>query len=399
MATGRTSILNFPDSQDCAATLDCIQNLGVQVERSSGRVSIVSRGWPALRSPDSILDARNSGTTMRLLAAVLACRPILSTITGDQSLRSRPMGRIMAPLGQMGAEIQARNQQYPPLTIRGAKLQSICYKPPVASAQVKSCVLLAGLTAPGKTAVIEEVPTRDHTERALPYFGAKFHRLDQELSVQGERRLRGTETLVPGDFSAAVYFLVAALLVKGSEVRISQVGVNPTRSGLLSVLRESGARIDTEALVNHNSEPSCDLLARYGTDFLDGLPSEIHRSWIPNMIDEIPLLAILASQSGQGMTIRGAEELRKKESDRIGAVVANFTNIGLKIEEFADGFHIPGKQSIRGGHIENFGDHRVAMAFAVAGLLAAEGVTIDHPEITAVSFPGFFKTLSSLYGS
>jgi 3-phosphoshikimate 1-carboxyvinyltransferase len=396
MASGTSYISNYSSSKDCQSTLTCLQILGVDIQRTGNQVKVTSPGWKELAATSPNLDAGNSGTTIRLLSALLAACPHDVLIFGDSSLNQRPMKRIIAPLNQMGAEIRAREGQFPPLRIRGRDLTGIRYKLPVASAQVKSCVLLAGLTAKGETVVIEETPSRDHTERALPYFRVPFEKKGQQLKVTGGSALEPLRMIIPGDISSAVYFAVAALLVAGAQVEIPGVGINPTRYGLMTLLENSGARLDKEAPNSANSEPICDLSISYSDGFLKKFPREVRGKWIPNVIDEIPILAVLGTRLKHGLTVRDASELRKKESDRIQSIVINLRSLGVDVEEFSDGFHIPPAQSIRGGKVKSFGDHRIAMAFSIAGLISEQGIEIDDPDCVDISFPGFFDTLSSL---
>ena len=396
MAQGVTQIANFSPSRDCQATLNCVSGLGVEVKQLQTTVEISSAGWDNFVEPGGVLDADNSGTTIRLLSALLACREFTSSIQGDPSLNRRPMERIMNPLTLMGAEIEAREGQYPPLTIRGCQLQGIRYPLPVASAQVKSCVLLAGLTARERTTVVELTPSRDHTERALPFFGAHLEQRQhevggrRELSISGPTDLKATSVDVPGDFSSAVYFILGAVLAPGSEVVLRNVGVNPTRTGFLSLLEESGAQITRSNCREANGEPVCDLQIGSTDSVWERFPREIRGSWIP-------ALAVLAVRLKQGLIVRDAQELRKKESDRIQAVVSNLRQLGVEAEELPDGLVVPPKQRVQGGKVETFGDHRIAMAFALAALIADASVELDHPECVDISFPGFFDRFRSLW--
>ena len=404
MAQGVTQISNFSASLDCQATLSCLSALGVEVQQSEDVVRISSKGWDNFVQPVGRLDAENSGTTIRLVSALLACRDFTSTIQGDESLNRRPMGRIINPLTLMGADIEAREDRYLPLTIHGGRLQGIRYSLPVASAQVKSCVLLAGLTAKEQTTVVELMPSRDHTERALPFFGADVEQVQvrddgrREISIGGQARLRSTSMEIPGDFSSAVYFILGAVLVPGSEVVLRSVGVNTTRTGFLSLLDEAGAEISRSGIREINGEPICDL--RICSDPLVGerFPREITGDLIPNLIDEIPALAVLGVGLKEGLVVRGAEELRKKESDRIRAIVSNLSRLGVEAEELPDGFIVPPGQRFLGGKVETFGDHRIAMSFALAALIAEGPVEIDQPECVDISFPGFFDRLLSICG-
>ena len=396
LAEGRTRISNFSSSQDCQSTLNCLQALGATVRRVENEVTIDSPGWKHFRQPREVLDAQNSGTTIRLLSALLASSPFVSTIGGDDSLNQRPMKRIITPLTQMGAEIEARHEQYPPLKITGTRLRGIRHTSPVASAQVKSCVLLAGVMAQGQTTVIEKIPSRDHTERALPFFGVSLEKRNHELSVTGEVHLSPAQMQIPADFSSSVYFLLSALLVPDSDICLRQVEVNPSRTGLLTLLEECGAWVEKTGHRVFNGEPACDLTVRFSRETLERFPSELAAKWVPNLIDEIPALAIFGTRLKRGLTVRNAGELRKKESDRIHSIVFNLRNLGISLEEFPDGFHIPPGQRIRGGKVQTFGDHRIAMSFAMAGLIAEKPLELDQPACVRVSFPGFFEKLESL---
>lgn len=397
MAEGQTAISNFSSSADCHSTLHCIEELGVQVNVEGCSVTIQSPGWQGLRAPSRQLDAGNSGTTIRMLSALLAAQPFETVIAGDASLNRRPMERIVTPLTRMGASIETAEGGLPPLKIRGGGLHGIRYDLPVASAQVKSCVLLAGLMAEGETTVVERIQTRDHTERALPIFGAPFRQNGTDLSVKGPSRLTGATVRVVGDVSSAIFFVVAALLVRDSSIMLQGIGANPSRTGLLELLLESGANIHRLETTVASGEPVSDLRVSYDPGLLARFPNVVEGDVIPNLIDEIPILAVLGTQLEQGLAVRDASELRKKESDRIHSVVSNLRNLGVMVEEFQDGFRIPGRQKIRGGQVKTYGDHRIAMAFAVAGLISEEGVSLDDPDCAAVSFPAFYKCLDSLH--
>lgn len=393
MACGVSWIYNYSASQDCRSTLSCLRELGVDIEQRGTDVRVSSGGWEALRQPVRPLDAENSGTTIRLASALLACRPMESTIAGDASLNRRPMGRIVTPLSRMGAVIEAEGGQFPPLRIKGTKLKPINYPLPVASAQVKSCILLAGLTAGGRTTVVEDQPTRDHTERALPVFGAKVQRQGGVISVSGPVRLESAQVHVPGDFSSAVYFILAALMLPGSVIELPAVGLNATRTALLGLLLDSGARIEHRNQTKYQNEPVGDLRVSYSPSIFSSFPPEIGADLIPNLIDEIPALAVFATRLANGLVIRDAAELRTKESDRIRAIVTNLRSIGVEVEEMEDGLRVHPGQTIKGGRVVTGGDHRIAMAFSLAGLLSEQPVEIDNPSCSAVSFPGYFKTL------
>jgi len=396
MASGTTRIRNFASSEDCQATLSCIEALGVRVVRNASRVEITSPGWRRFTPPARGLDVHNSGTTIRLLSALLAAGRFSSQVQGDSSLNQRPMKRIMDPLSRMGARIEARDGGLPPLRIQGGRLTGIRYRLPIASAQVKSCVLLAGLMAEGETEVEETGPSRDHTERALPFFGAPLFRNGARLRVRGGARLHGVDFRIPGDFSSALFFLVAGLLVPGSRIALRGVGVNPTRSGFLSLLETAGIRVESSNARESNGEPVSDLLIRAHRQVRQQFPSEISGDWVAQLIDEIPALAILGSTLERGFQVRDARELRHKESDRIHSVVVNLRALGVEVRELPDGFVIPPGSRIRGGTVRTFGDHRIAMAFALAGLVAESPVELDDPDCVAVSYPDFFQHLKEV---
>ncbi len=390
VAEGKTEIEGFASSADCQSTLDCLQALGAGVNRKGHRVCIEGRGLFGLRKPGAVLYAGNSGSTMRMLSGILAGQSFTSIISGDGSLSRRPMKRIIEPLTQMGARVRSSPGGLPPLEIEGAQLKPIRYQPPVASAQVKSAILFAGLLADGETTVDEPVPTRDHSEVALEQMGAPVTRSEGHISVRGPARLRGMRTEVPGDISAAAFFLAAALLVPGSRLVIENAGLNPTRTAVLEVLRKMGACIQTRNLHRVNGEPVGEIEINYSE--LEG--GEIPAHLIPNLIDELPVLAVLGTQTRSGISFRGAAELRVKESDRLAVVAENLRRLGSDVEETKDGLQVAGKQRLRGTAVESYGDHRVAMAFAVAGLVADGGVVINGGECVAVSFPEFFDELA-----
>jgi 3-phosphoshikimate 1-carboxyvinyltransferase len=397
LAEGSTTLTHFAPGADCRSTLACLRGLGIEVnEGADGTVTLMGRGFGQLRSPAAPLDAGNSGTTMRLLAGVLAGQPFSATMVGDASLSRRPMRRVMAPLERMGARFDATDG-HPPLTVHGTRLRAIAHQPETPSAQVKSAVLLAGLHAEGTTTVVEPAATRDHTERALAAFGGHAGVDGLTVSVTGGQRLQGQQLYVPGDFSSAAFWLVAAAALPGSRIDIDDVGLNPTRTALLGVLRRFGARVDVEVLETAAGEPRGRISVegdRTGT--LDIAPEEV-----PGLIDELPAIAALAAHGGQ-VTVRGASELRVKESDRIAALVAGCRGLGLNAEERADGFVIAGPAGgasrPSGGRADARGDHRMAMAFAVAALAAEQPSIIDGSDVVAISYPGFFETLGRLVG-
>ena len=397
LADGRSTFTHFAPGADCRSTLACLRALGVEVDiGENGTVTLLGRGFGQLRSPSAPLDAGNSGTTMRLLAGVLAGHPFSATLVGDASLSRRPMRRVMTPLERMGARIQATDG-HAPLTIQGARLHAIAHQPETPSAQIKSAVLLAGLHADGTTSVLEPAATRDHTERALTAFGGRVDVDGNRVSVTGGQRLQGQRLQVPGDFSSAAFWLVAAAALPGSRIEIEDVGLNPTRTALLGVLSRFGARVQVEVTTTSAGEPR-GLISVEGdrTGSLDIAPEEV-----PGLIDELPAIAALAAHGGQ-VTVRGAGELRIKESDRITALVAGFRALGIEADERTDGFVIAGPMAgssrPSGGRADARGDHRMAMAFAVAALAAERPSTIDGSDVVAISYPGFFETLGRLVG-
>jgi len=397
LADGRSTLTHFAPGADCQSTLACLRALGVDVESADdGTVTLLGRGFGQLRSPSAPLDAGNSGTTMRLLAGVLAGHPFSATLIGDASLSRRPMRRVMTPLERMGARIDAIDG-HAPLTIHGTRLHALSHEPETPSAQIKSAVLLAGLHADGTTSVVEPAATRDHTERALAAFGGQVDVDGLRVSVSGGQRLQGQRLQVPGDFSSAAFWLVAAAALPGSRIEIEDVGLNPTRTALLGVLRRFGARVDVEVTASPAGEPRGNVAVEGDrTGSLDIAPEEV-----PGLIDELPALAALAAHGGQ-VTVRGASELRVKESDRIAALVAGFRALGIDADERTDGFVIAGPAAgttrPAGGRADARGDHRMAMAFAIAALAAERPSTIDGSDVVAISYPGFFETLGRLVG-
>jgi 3-phosphoshikimate 1-carboxyvinyltransferase len=389
IAEGRSTLTNYSTGADCQSTLDCMAALGAKIERRNGTVAIEGG---ALQEPAGLLDAGNSGSTIRMLSGILAAQPFTSRIGGDESLSRRPMARIIAPLTEMGGFIEAHNTKFPPLTIHGRSLHGIDYALPMASAQVKSCVLLAGLFAQGNTVVREPVRTRDHTEIALKEFGAEIETEKRTIRLRGGARLTGRELVVPGDLSSACFFLVAALLVKEANLVIHGVGLNPTRSGLLDFLVSMGAQIKVLDIQQVGGELIGDL--RVQTSAVTG--GVIEGPLTAMLIDEIPALAVLGAASLNGLTVRDAGELRVKETDRIATIEGGLRQMGVKIETNPEGFHIPGRQSFHAGEIDSAGDHRIAMAFAVAALAADGPCVIEGAESAGVSFPDFFATLQQI---
>ena len=394
IAEGDTHIVNYSTGADCHSTLGCVRALGIEVEGSGTEFVIHGKGLDGLRAPAGDLDAGNSGSTIRMLSGILAGQPFSSRIFGDESLSRRPMQRVMKPLGQMGARIGARDGQFPPLRIEGGQLRAIDYTLPVPSAQVKTCVLFAGLYADGETTVTEPVRSRDHTEIALREFGAEISVERQKIAIAGRPRLEGRELVVPSDLSSAAFFLVAALLVPGSRLSISGVGLNPTRSALLDFLVGMGARIRVPNLESQNGELIGDLEVEY-SELRGGI---IDGGLTAALIDEIPVLAVLGAATEEGITVRDAGELRIKETDRIRTVVDNLRRMGVDAEELPDGMVIPGRQKFHAATLDSSGDHRIAMAFAVAALRGDGESAIQGAEAASVSFPEFWDTLARCTG-
>ena len=398
IANGKTQIRNFLDSDDTSATMEILRAMGIEIERKENEVIVEGKGLYGLSEPEGVLDARNSGTTMRLLLGLLAAQSFYAVITGDESLRKRPMKRVIEPLSKMGSQFFGRQGgSLAPITVIGNQnLRPVTYRTPVASAQVKSAILLAGLYADGDTTVIEPAKSRDHTERMLRCFGAQVYEEGTSVTIHGiANKLEAKEIFVPGDISSAAFFIVAGLITKGSKLVIKDVGLNPTRTGILTALREMGGDISVvnERIINY--EPVGDLIVR--SSELKGI--EIKSDTIPLLIDEIPILAIAASQASGKTSIRDAQELRYKETDRIRAIATELRRLGVEIEERQDGFDVVGRQEIKGNcTCESYKDHRIAMSLAIAGLIAQEPIEINDFECVNISFPNFAAILNSFYG-
>jgi len=394
LAEGDTMIENFLAGADCLSTLSCLRALGVEVQGpDQGRVTVRGRGPQGLREPREVLDAGNSGTTMRLLLGILAGLPFFSVITGDSSLRSRPMGRVAEPLRQMGAVISGREGgKLAPLAVQGGRLKGLDFHSPVASAQLKSAVLLAGILGAGETRVTEPHLSRDHTERMLSHFGVPVRRDGLTVAVTGGSKLKAREIKVPGDISSAAFFLVAGSILPGSDIILEHTGINPTRDGVLEVLRAMGADITLLNPRNVGGEPVADIRVRgsrlKGTVIEGGL--------IPKLIDEIPVLAVAAAVARGETVIRDAAELRIKETDRITAVREELGRLGAAVEELPDGLVISGGMPLKGACCRSRGDHRMAMAAATAGLVAEGGTVVNDADCMEVSFPDFARVLNSL---
>lgn len=393
LANGTTEITHFLQGADCLSTIDCFRRMGIDIENTPSRILIHGKGLRGLSAPSSALDVGNSGTTLRLISGILSGQDFKVLLDGDASIRRRPMKRIMTPLSMMGAKIGSlKGNGCAPLHIKGQALHAIHYQSPVASAQVKSCVLLAGLYADGTTRVTEPALSRNHTELMLHFFGAQVHSEGTTASIQPSPALEGRFIQVPGDISSAAYFIAAALLIPGSEVLIRNVGVNPTRDGILRVCQAMGADITRLNERSDSGEPTADLLVRHSS--LKG--TVIEGDLIPTLIDELPVIAVMAALAKGTTVIRDAAELKVKESDRIQVMTENLTRMGARVEATEDGMIIHGGSSLQGAIIDSHQDHRVAMSFAVAAL-AAEGETeIRDAECVSISYPGFYQDLASL---
>jgi 3-phosphoshikimate 1-carboxyvinyltransferase len=404
LAKDPSYIKNYSTSLDCASTLSCLSELGVSIERDGSNLKIDGVGETGLMRPTRPLDCGNSGSSLRMLAGILAGQSFDSTLTGDGSLRSRPMKRVIEPLKLMGASIASENGR-PPLKIAGVNgLKAIRYEMPIASAQVKSCLLLAGLLAEGTTEVLESAgTTRDHTERMLKWFGVTAETLQagsvSGFCVNGPAKFCGREVNIPGDFSSSAFFIAAAALLPESELEVESVGLNPTRTRFLKVVRQLGVQIEEEQVREDSNEPR-GLIRVRGKEMAGphggGMPLTVKGKLPAELIDELPLIAIIGTQVPGGLVVRDAAELRTKESDRIAVTVQNLRAMGARIEEYQDGFAVQGKVQLRGARVETHGDHRIAMAFSVAALIAEGETEIRGDECVAISFPDFFSCLESV---
>ena len=393
IAEGTTTVEGFLQSDDCLSTIRCFSSLGVEISVNGENVKINSNGINAWKEPDEVLYTGNSGTTTRLMLGILAGSNISSVLIGDESIQKRPMKRVTDPLKQMGAKLIGRqNGQYTPIAVEGTRLNAIHYKMPVASAQVKSAILLAALQAEGET-IVEEVETsRDHTERMLQHFGAKVLVEDKTIRLQGGQKLTGTHVVVPGDISSAAFFLVAGSIVPNSKITLQSVGLNPTRTGILDVLKAMGANITFEMNTRESHEEMGTIIVE--TASLKG--TEISGDLIPRLIDEIPVIALLATQAVGKTVIKDAEELKVKETNRIDAVVNELKKLGANITATEDGMVIEGPTPLHGAELLTYGDHRIGMMAAIAALITSSPVTIDNESCIAVSYPNFFEDLLSV---
>jgi 3-phosphoshikimate 1-carboxyvinyltransferase len=393
IAEGPSRLENYSTGADCASTLGCLRSLGVKWERKHGTENVIELqgSGPSLTAPTRPLDCGNSGSTIRMLSGIVAGQTFVSEMAGDDSLSRRPMERVIAPLAAMGAEINSHNGR-PPLRIRGGSLKGIGYKMPVASAQVKTCLLFAGLLADGETRIEEPLPTRDHGEVALRAFGALLERKGNDVSIRGGQPLRGIQARVPGDLSSAAFFLCAAALFPGSQLSVQHLLMNPTRARLLDLLLQMGLRISVTQLDQMHGELVGTLQVEGGR--LKG--ANIAGADAAALIDEIPVLAAIAPYTEDGIEVRDAKELRVKESDRIASIATNLRAMGAEVEEREDGLKIPGRQRLHGAELESFGDHRIAMAFSIAALRAQGETLIQGSECAAISYPEFFTVLEGM---
>ncbi|MDD3218984.1 MAG: 3-phosphoshikimate 1-carboxyvinyltransferase [Lachnospiraceae bacterium] len=393
LALGDTKVTNFLEGADCLSTISCFQKMGVSIENQQGEVIIHGKGLHGLNKPDSILDTGNSGTTTRLISGILAGQTFETTLTGDASIQSRPMGRIITPLSQMGAHITSLHDNgCAPLRIQPGTLHGIHYQSPVASAQVKSCVLLAGLYAQGTTTVTEPALSRNHTELMLRSFGAQITSKENSASIEPNPVLNGQDIAVPGDISSAAYFIAAGLMVPNSEIRICNVGINPTRDGILRVAKSMGADIKLENETTAGGEQTADLIVR--STALCGCT--IEGSIIPTLIDEIPIIAVMAAYADGTTIIKDAQELKVKESNRLDIMVHHLSLMGVDIEGTEDGMIIHGGKTLHGAVLDSHLDHRIAMSFAIAGLIADGTTTVERAECVDISYPEFYKDLERL---
>ncbi|MCI0707745.1 MAG: 3-phosphoshikimate 1-carboxyvinyltransferase [Ignavibacteriae bacterium] len=393
LAEGDCEITGLSNAADPKSTMECLRAIGVDIVERDGSVTVRGKGLRGLSAPSSVLDAGNSGTTIRLLAGILSGQRFASEITGDASLRSRPMKRIIEPLSKMGANIRGTQTFHAPLTIQAvSKLRSISYEMPVASAQVKSAILLAGLYAEGKTIVVEKLPSRDHTERMLG-LDVSNNSGERIVAVEGGMKIVPRAFVVPGDISAAAFFIAAGLLVPTTEVVIKNVGLNPTRTAVLDIFKQMGGKVEITNKRIVAGEPLGDVAVR-SSDLHTGF--ELRGERVAALIDEIPILAVTAAFSKGVFAVREAKDLRAKESDRIKTIVTNLRAMELEVEEYEDGFAFVGRENLRGASVESYHDHRIAMAFAIAGLRATGETKIQNAECADISFPGFWDELKKL---
>lgn len=391
LASGTSEIIDILEGEDVQSTAHCLRELGVTITKVKNSTYIKGIGESGFKNPDKILDCGNSGTTMRVMMGVLAGRPLTATLSGDASLNKRPMKRVSGPLQLMGANFTLSNENYAPLTVHGGKIHSIDYELKIASAQIKTAIIMAALCTEGTTRLYGEIGSRDHTERLLPHFGVNLESTDKEIKILGGQSLKANIVKVPSDPSTAAFWIGAASIIPGGFLELDNISLNPTRIGFIYALQKMGADIETE-IITAKPEPVGKIRVRFS-----GLKGgNISKEEVPSLIDEIPLIAVLATQAHGVTEVRGAEELRVKESDRLQAVATNLRAMGCEIEIFHDGFRIEGPQKLTGAVIETFNDHRIAMAFTIAGLVAEKETHILDAECVAVSYPDFYETLNEL---
>jgi 3-phosphoshikimate 1-carboxyvinyltransferase len=393
IAQGVTRVTNFLPGDDCLSTISCFRKLGVVIEDNEDGLTIYGNGIDGLKEPNELLDVGNSGTTIRLLLGILAGRPFFSSLIGDQSIGKRPMTRVTEPLRTMGAKIDGRkNGEFTPLSIRGGHLNPIHYNMPVASAQVKSALILAGLQAEGETTIIEKAESRDHTERMIRKFGGEVEKDNRKITVKGGQKLIASDILVPGDISSAAFFLVAGAIIPDSEIHLKNVGLNPTRTGIIEIMTQTGAILEIHNNDENSFEPAGDITIK--SSRLRG--TVVEGDVIPRLIDEIPIIALLATQAEGTTIIKDASELKVKETNRIDTVVQELTKLGASIDATDDGMIIHGGTTLKGGKVSSHGDHRIGMMLAIASLLCEDQVELEDPEAISVSYPNFFKHLNRL---
>ncbi|MBC1357247.1 3-phosphoshikimate 1-carboxyvinyltransferase [Listeria booriae] len=393
LANGTTTVSNFLKGEDCLSTIGVFRALGVQIEEFPDKIVVHGTGWDGLKRPDETLDVGNSGTTIRLMLGILAGRPFDATLEGDASIAKRPMGRVMLPLREMGAIFEAKDANFAPVKVTGTKLQPMTYTLPVASAQVKSAIIFAALQADGETTIIEKEKTRDHTEQMIRQFGGSITTDGLTIRVNGGQELQGQNVVVPGDISSAAFFIVAGLIIPNSKIRLENVGLNPTRTGIIDVVKEMGGKITVEQTSKAGDEPAGTVIVE--TSDLKGI--EIGGDIIPRLIDELPVIALLASQANGQTVIKDAEELKVKETNRIDAVVTELSKMGVALVGTDDGMIIEGNQTLHGATVQSYGDHRMGMMLQVAALLANSDVILEKAEAINVSYPSFFEDVASLY--
>jgi len=392
ISEGTTKVEHFLPGADCLSTIACFKNLGVSIEQKGTSVYIEGKGLNGLQEPVGVLDVGNSGTTIRLMMGILSGQPFHTVLIGDESIAKRPMTRVVNPLREMGARIEGRhNGELTPLSVTGSKMKGIRYELPVASAQVKSAILLAGLQAEGTTVVVEPERTRDHTERMILEFGGTVSREGNEISVEGHQHFKGTSIYVPGDISSAAFFMVAAAITENSEVLLKNVGLNPTRTGIIDVMKKMGADIHVD-VTHEEGEPYGDITVRSSRLTATIIEGDL----IPRLIDELPVIALLAVKAEGTTIIKDASELKVKETNRIDTVADELSSIGAAITPTEDGLIIEGGSALSGGRVSSHGDHRIGMMLAVAGLLANGELILEDADAIQVSYPSFFEDLNTL---